>query len=363
MKIALEMALLLTMSALVACSAPLERFEYARDAMGTSFRIVLYAPDGWTAHDAATAAFARIDELDARLSDWRDDSELAAGARAAAQAPSPPIAISDDLLRVLTRAQQVASASDGAFDVTVGPLVKLWRRSRRQGALPSTDALTASRAATGFRHLELDRARQTMRLLVPGMQLDLGGIAKGDALDVALALLRERGLDRALIVGGGDVVAGEPPPGCHGWTIGLAELRPDETMDEATDKTKAAALPPPGSAVHVAYAVELSNAALSTSGDSSRFVVIDGQRYSHIIDPRTGLGLTRRILASVIARDGATADALATAVNILGPERGLELVEQFPGASARVETLDAGRVQACTSTGWPPMMPAPADDP
>jgi thiamine biosynthesis lipoprotein len=185
--------------------------------------------------------------------------------------------------------------------------------------------LAGARAAVGWWKLELDTRRQTATLLVPEMKLDLGGIAKGYALDEALKTLQAHGVTRALVTGGGDMVAGEPPPGQKGWRIEVAPL----------DVTNA----PP------ARFLRLRNAALATSGDIFQHVEIDGRRYSHIVDPRTGLGLIDRSQVTVIARDGTMADALATAVSVLGPERGLELTEAMPGAATLLARKPADTIE------------------
>jgi len=289
-----------------------QRFEFTRPEMGVPFRIVLYAPNVADAEAAAIAAFARIEQLNDILSDYDTDSELSRLSRTAGEGRAVPV--NEDLWFVLTHSQEMAARSDGAFDITVGPVMNLWRKARREKKLPRPDSLTNARAAVGWRKLELDTRQQTAMLLVPDMKLDLGGIAKGYALDEALKTLRARGVTRALVTGGGDMVAGEPPPGQKGWRIEVAPL----------DVTNA----PP------ARFVSLRNAALATSGDVFQHVEIDRRRYSHIVDPRTGLGLTDHSLVTVIARDGTTADALATAVSVLGPELGLKLIESTPGAAA-----------------------------
>ena len=155
------------------------------------------------------------------------------------------------------------------------------------------------------------------------MKLDVGGIAKGYASQAAIDVLRAQGITRALVAGAGDIVVGDPPPGAEGWTIGIAGLNPAVTEPETY--------------------VLLKNAAVSTSGDAERFVEIDGQRYSHIINPVTGLGVVDRASVTVVAPDGATADALETSVYILGPERGLKLVEETPGAAALYVRSTPGR--------------------
>ena len=164
------------------------------------------------------------------------------------------------------------------------------------------------------------------------MRLDLGGIAKGYAVDEALVTLRARGVTGALVTGGGDMAAGDAPPGTRGWRIEIAPL----------DVTNAPS----------ARSVLLRNAALATSGDVFQRLEIGGCRYSHIVDPRTGIGLTDHSLVTVIARDGMTADALATAVSVLGPERGATLVAQTPGAFTRVVRPAAEKVETVESPGF-----------
>ena len=315
--------------------------------MATTFRILLYAPDADRAMRASDAAFARINELEAHLSDWNRQSELSTVVRAATEDAGLPVAIGADLARVVARAQEISRVTDGAFDITVGPCVQLWRRAFRQGALPERDALALALAATDYRKLTLDPGARTLTLAIPGMALDLGGIAKGDALDEALKVLREHGIERALVVGGGDVVAGQAPPDRAGWIVGLAELAVD--VDAPAPEPR--------------LAVTLADAAISISGDTYRYIEVDGVRYSHIVDPRDGMGLTRRVLAAVMAGDGATADALATALSVIGAEGVEAVLREFPGTAARLITLESGALTACASTGWPPMMPAPSDHP
>ncbi len=289
----------------------LQRFESSQPHMGTKFTIVLYAPDIELANLAFESAFGRIAQLDRQCSDYDPHSELS---RLSDASPHrQPQVVSADLFCILRRAQEISVASHGAFDVTVGPLTKLWRRARRQQELPPTHRLAAAREAVGYQFMELDAGQSAVRLTRPNMRLDLGGIAKGFALDQALAEIRKQGVPIALINAGGDVAAGDPPPGRHGWRVGVAPLKPDA---------------PPS------VFGELANQALATSGDAFQFVEIDGVRYSHIVDPRTGLGLTDRSSASVLAADGMTADSLASAVSVLGPERGMALIASTPGVEA-----------------------------
>ena len=282
----------------------LARYEFQHPQMGTLFRIVLYARDSLQAHAAARAAFARIDSLDAMLSDYREDSELSRlSARAGGEAWAP---VSDELWFLLTTSKQIAILSDGAFDPTIGPLSKLWRKAIRQGEFPETAALQAAKEKVGYQHLELHETQQMARLAMPGMRLDLGGIAKGYAVDEAMAVLRQHGLPIALVDGGGDLLAGEPPPGKEAWEIDIG---------------KGIILP-------------IVERAVATSGDTYRYLEWQGLRYSHIIDPRTGLGVTNGLKVTVLAPGCAMADVLASALSVNPAFRGL-----IEGGMPRVDVL------------------------
>ena len=279
-------------------------FEFTQVHMGLPVRILLHASDERRAQAAASAAFARIAELDAMMSDYRADSELRRLEGTAGQWTP----VSPDLLEVLTAAVSIARATDGAFDPTIGPLVALWRDSRKTGKLPSPSVLDSARELVGWRRIEIDRTSGTVRLGKDGMRLDLGGIAKGYILQEAVRLMRMKGHGRVLIESGGDIVVGSGPPGLPGWRISA----------------------PGADDVFRQRASQLTNAALATSGPGEQFVDIDGARYSHIVDPRTGLGATTNVTARVIARDAATADALATALTVLGPQGAKWILDKFP---------------------------------
>lgn len=313
-----------------AAEPTLSKFQATEIHMATSFTIVLYAPDEKTANRAFRAAFARVRSLDQTLSDYDDASELS---RLAAQAPTQsPVSVSDDLWLALQRSAQLSQLTDGAFDVTVGPLTRLWRRSRRQKQLPSPERLAEARAAVGYQAIKLHDERQLVELLKPGMRLDMGGIGQGLAADAALDTLRTAGITRAIINASGDIRAGDPPPDSPGWKVGIAPLNPQAPPSQF---------------------FLLANAAVSTSGDAFQFVEINGVRYSHIVDPRTGLGLTDRFSVSIFAPDCTTADALATAVCVLGPKSGIELIDKQPRLAAFV--VRAGKMdkaETFTSQRW-----------
>lgn len=251
--------------------------------MGTMFRVVFYTEGAESARNAMAAAFARARELDDRLSDYKPGSELNRLCRAGRAA------VGEDLFTVLWVAQRVSQESNGAFDVTVGPVVQLWREARKRGVLPSDGDRRNALAKVGWHHVRLKPVNREVVLGKRGMQLDLGGIAKGYAGDEMLRVLRDLGVQRALVAAGGDIVAGDPPPGAKGWRVGVR-----------------------------GGVLDLANGAVSTSGDSEQFVEIAGTSYSHIVDPRTGLALVGSIQVSVTAPTGIVADAWATALRVKG---------------------------------------------
>jgi thiamine biosynthesis lipoprotein len=303
----------LLLSALTGAAAEpiLMRYSYTEQHMGTRFKILLYAPDQAGADAAARAAFARIELLDGIMSDYRPTSELM---QLCKKAGGDPVPVSEELFFVLSRAQEVSRLSGGAFDVTVGPVVRLWRRARRTQQLPDKDELAAALALVGYDKVRLDPKARTVQLTKAGMQLDLGGIGKGYTADEALKELAKHGVTRALVAASGDIAASGPPPDADGWKVGIAPL---EDPDGKPSR----------------YLL-LADAAVSTSGDAEQYVEIDGKRYSHIVDPKTGLGLVGRMSATVLARRGIEADALTKVVAVLGPERGLAIIDTQEGASA-----------------------------
>jgi len=256
-------------------------FEAVEPHMGTLVRIQLYTATREQAAAAFRAAFARIGELDAELSDYKPESELSR-----VTAATGPVKVGRDLYRVLEAAQRIAADTNGAFDITLGPVTRLWRTARRQRRVPDPAALREAMSRTGYRKIHL-LPGQRVRFDQPGMQLDAGGIAKGFAADEALAVLARKGIRRALVAVSGDLAFGDPPPGRRGWRI------------EAVGRV-----------------MELRNAAVSTSGDESQHLDVAGRRYSHIVDPVTGEGLIGVAAISVVARRGIEADALATAASV-----------------------------------------------
>lgn len=292
----------------------LSRYEYATMLMGTRWHMVVYAPDEATAITASQACWKRIKQIEQVFSDYEPDSEVSRLCRN--YEPGELREISEDLAKVLKTSIAISRTTDGAFDVTVGRLVRLWRIARRTKSLPSSDELEAALKTVGSDHLSLDECAKTLSFKRPETKLDFGGIAKGYAADEGLKILERHGIHRALIEGGGDITVGDPPPGKQGWRIQI-----EAASDDAEANTKT---------------LLVANQGIATSGDLYRFTEIDGVRYSHIIDPRTGMGLTTRRLVTVIAPTGMQADAWASAISVMGPDKGLPLIEKQKQFEAQV---------------------------
>jgi thiamine biosynthesis lipoprotein len=296
-----------------ALAGELQRHSFSRPAMGSVFRIELYAEDAAVAERAAEAAFLRIEALNQCASDYLPESELSRLNKAPA---NTPIQVSEDLFALIARSSEVAAQTEGAFDITATFAIQHWRRARRQKKLPSAEQAQKAIAMTDWRAIKLGGKDRTVTKLKEGLLLDLGGIGKGFAADAALAVLKQQGVTRALVAGSGDVAAGDAPPGKAGWDVALRTFEAPEEKDQLKHVT-------------------LKNCGCSTSGDLHQFLELEGKRYSHIVDPKTGLGLTDRIACTVISPDATTSDGLATALCVLGVEKGLSVVEKSEGTVAR----------------------------
>lgn len=286
----------LTLTLLTAVAPAAEKLTFHRPLMGTRFMVACFADDHVAANRAASAAFGLAEELNAVASDYLPASELSL---ISTHPVGRPVPLSPLLYDLLAHSRRLAEATDGAFDPTLGPLTRLWRTCRTQRRLPTPDALASARAASGWQHFTLDSKTRSLTLHRANMAFDLGGIAKGFAADLMLDSLTAAGLPQSLIAAGGDVRLGAPPPGREGWRVALRTFDPARS-DEI---------------------LVLSHAAVSTSGDLYQSIEIEGRSYSHILDPRTGLGLTQRLAASVVADEAKWSDPLATAACVLGVDR------------------------------------------
>lgn len=295
-----------------------QRYEFEEPHMGTRVRITLYAENKPQAIGAVRAAFKRIREIELALSDYRNSSEVMQLCRANDETPNLPRPVGSDLFQVLQTAQQVAKESEGAFDVTVGPLSLLWREARKTGKLPAPDAIREALQRVGYQYVHLDPEKQTVRLEKPGMRLDFGGIGKGYAADQALAVLVDRGTPQAMVAVSGDIAVGKQPPDRDTWLVEIAPLakgRPARTL-------------------------KLTESAVSTSGDLFQFLEFEGKRYSHVLDPRTGYGLTGRRSVTVVAPRGILADSLSKVASVLPPAEALAILKEHSGTDVYLVVKD-----------------------
>lgn len=266
------------------------RMAFSKPLMGTEFRIVAYHSDSSLVKKAAEEAFQRVADIEKVFSDYDETSEVSL------LSEKGNAVVSQELWDMLNYCTTISERTDGAFDVTIGALTKLWRRAFRHKEMPTKQEIKAAKATVGYEAIGFNIPARKIWLKKPGMKLDFGAIAKGYAVDEAMQVMRSHGIYIALVDGGGDIVAGWSPPGQQGWEIEL----PDKFENgKLTFKTAL-----------------LSNTAIATSGDTYRYLEYDGKRYSHIIDPRTGFGLTNRRVVTVTAPNCTAADTWATAASV-----------------------------------------------
>ena len=283
------------------------RYEYKRNLMGSEFNLIFYAPNDSVAKTASDSVFVRINYLNTVLSDYLDNSEtnrLSASAGSGQWFYASPV-----LFDVLQESVEISQRTNGTFDCTVGPIVQLWRRALRRNYFPDKDQIALALRGVGHRWVELDKKEQRIRLRRSNMRLDFGGIGKGYAADEALRVLQHFGLKQALLDAGGDLAVGSAPPNSKGWAIVVSSGGADST-DQQT--------------------LFLQNCGVATSGVAYRFLEHQGQKYSHIVDPRTGVGLRTHVRTTVIAPNGTFADALATAFSVLGVKNGQKIAKKWP---------------------------------
>jgi len=288
-----------------------------RPVMGTFADVIALAPDLHTAKDAVEKAFEEFEKVEKLASYYRTDSQIN---RINQNACKQPVKMSDDIFEVIQKAIKFSELTNGAFDITVAPLVELFKRAEDTNSLPQKNEIEDARSKVGFQKLILDTENKTIRFSVEGMRIDLGGIAKGYAIDTAVEAMKQAGAAGGMVDIGGDIrVFGNPPNGRDCWLISLQN--PDTPK---TDISKDNYL----------LVLKLNNTAVATSGDYRRFYFIKGQKFSHIFDTHTGYSANKLSSVSIITENAAKADALATAVSVMGKDKGLNLIEKLPQAEA-----------------------------
>jgi thiamine biosynthesis lipoprotein len=321
--------MLLTLIIAVPGKAQYRKFSFQQPKMGSLFNIVIYSRDSAMAANAAGQVYRLIDTLNLIYSDYLPESEL--NRLCASAGNNDGLKVSPELFDIVQASYRASELSWGSFDITMGPLVKLWRKARREKLLPHPDSLRAARNLVGYRLIELDSTRKTITLKKAGMQLDLGGIAKGETAQRAYARLGDLGFPHALVDAGGDVVAGSVPEGVEGWRV---------------------AMNIPGSEDILSGYLLLINQAVTTSGDLYQHVEISNRRYSHIISPFTGQALSNSRNVTVISRYGVDADWLTKACSVLPVKKALRLLNRFPLAEAQIGVLKNGKPVFSRSPGF-----------
>lgn len=325
--------LLVTLQPCVLTGQSLQRYEFESQHMGTTFQILLYAENESIAQNASGRAFDCIEKLNSILSDYLPDSELSR--LSTRSGGDEPIPVSDTLFEFLDRSIKISKETNGWFDITIGPYTHIWRGLNRMSdpELPDSAEIANARSRVGYEMISLDETNKTVRLGKQGMRLDPGGIGKGFASERALRTLNEAGISRALINAGGDISAGDPPPGIAGWSIAVP-IRFDEDSVRYEE-------------------LIIANRAVNTSGSLYQSVEIDGTSYSHIINPKTGLGHTRQVQVTAVSSDDAAADAFATALSVMPSADAQELVESNGDLEAVIFWLNNdGVTERWVSSGY-----------
>ena len=288
--------------------------------MGTIFKVSVHSEKSRNkVEDIVQGSFKIADEMDDRFSDYSAESEVS---KFNNQGSHIPFKISGELLELLTISESLYHKTSASFEPAAGALTQLWRLSRKTKRLPDQKTLSLAIKASSFASLIIDRKKKTLTKKDHLTRLDFGGIAKGYTADKMLNYLQEHDLKSCSISAGGDVIVGDPPPGRLYWII---KINPFGDSNSETMRVK------------------LSNAAVSTSGKVEQFIQIDGKKYSHIVNPKNGLGLTTNHATVVISNKGSMSDALATSISILG-KSGLKILNHFPNTEAAIIDLNDNKV-------------------
>jgi thiamine biosynthesis lipoprotein len=285
--------------------------QASRVSMACTYTIEAYGPDAAALPAILEAGLDEVDRIDRLMSHYKASSELS---RVNREAGTQAVAVEPELFEFLELCLRESRDSGGAFDISVGPLMKAWGFFRGEGRLPAGRELQEARARVGYRHVVLDEAARTLRFTQPGMELDLGGIAKGYAVDRVVSLLRARGVTAALVSAGGSTLyALGAPPGTAGW---------DVELQDPLDGRK------------LAMRVSLRDRALSMSGSSEKFFEVGGKRYAHVMDPRTGRPVEGVLAVAVLTDSGTRGDALDNAFFVAGLDSTRRRLQQLAATEA-----------------------------
>ncbi len=313
----------------VFASAQYKKYSFQEPKMGSPFTIIIYSTDSVNAANTAASTFKLIDTLNGIYSDYLETSELNNLCKASGNGGW--MLVSEPLFAILKKARHAGEISSGSFDVTMGPVIRIWRKARDEKKLPDPDSLELARKLVSYKYIQLDTLNGGVKLRKAGMQLDLGGIAKGETAQRAYKRLCDLGFPYSLIDAGGDIVAGRAPPQIHGWKIAVNMPETEELMGRK---------------------LVIENKAVATSGDLYQYVELDGHRFSHIINPATGYALINSRNVTVIADNGGDADWLATACSILPIKHALRLIKKNPSAEVQIAVLKNNKPYFYRSPGF-----------
>lgn len=281
------------------------RFEFTKNKMGSPFHIIFYCDDSLKAVRVSNTCFMMVDSLNKIFSDYDSTSEVSM-LNKTAYAKSQKI--SNEFMHVLLLSENAYQISGGVFDISIGNLTQLWRYSKRQKIFPSPSAVDSAKGLTGFYQLAIDTTNQTLSFAIPGIKLDFGGIVKGYAAQKVIDYLLSQNIMSSLADAGGDIAMSNTPPQKDGWLVAV------NVPESATSLWNKKLL--------------LHSKSVATSGDVYQYIEHEGKKFSHIINPKTGYGITTQRNVTVIADDGATADWLATACSILPVRKSLKLARK-----------------------------------
>ena len=303
------------------CSPRPIRYEETKFLMGTEVNIIVVGSNRAVIRSAARAGFKEISRIEDIMSAYKPDSELCSLNKTGEQE------ISRELLYVIDKARYTSVLSNGAFDITCKPLIDLWHNAEKTNEVPDTQNILDVLSVVGYRNISIKN--NNVKFNKAGMKIDLGGLAKGYAVDMAMDLIRKHDIKGALVDAGGDIRAIGKQEDGKLWEIGIKHPR---------ERNRIIGL------------INLENSAVATSGDYERFFMLNGKRYSHIIDPRTGYPKDNQIISvSVLSSDCLTCDSLATALTVLGEKRGIELIEKLKGVEALIITIKDGNLNLIKS--------------
>jgi thiamine biosynthesis lipoprotein len=293
-----------------------QKIVQTREMMGTWAEITVYSQDAKSVNTAIESALDAMTAVDSLMSVYKQDSEISAINR---QAGKNAVSVSPQTFFVVKSAIHYSEISDGAFDITIAPLIRSWGFFRKQGHIPPQEEINQNRALVNYRLIELDAENKQIKLLKSGMTLDLGGIAKGYAVDQAMEKLRAAKIENVLVNLSGNMYAMGHPKDKDAWYIGIRHPRQKENL--------------------LGF-IKLQEEAIATSGDYEKFFIHDGKKYSHIINPHTGYPVSGIASVTIIAKTAMEADALSTTVFVLGAEKGLQLIESIDGVEGIIVKVD-----------------------